>query len=91
MATNRTGTSKYLKNREKQRLKFLPCWICGEEIDYTAKANTALAFEADHATPHSKGGSDDLSNLRSSHHRCNRSQGDKGWSLEQNKRHIRQW
>jgi len=91
MATSRTGTTKYLQNREKLRRRKGPCWICGGVIDYTAAANTPEAFEADHFKPYSQGGTDDIGNLRSAHHRCNRSQGDRGWTPEQNKRHLREW
>jgi len=53
----------------------LPCWICRAPIDYTARPQTPDSFEPDHYRPvktHSAMGYD-MSNLRPSHSRCNRS------------------
>ncbi len=51
------------------------CWQCRQPIDYLARAQTPNAFEADHYHPvstHPHLGYD-MSNLRPSHCRCNRS------------------
>lgn len=76
------------KGREydSARYKFLgicennhtPCWLCGKPIDYTAKPQTAKAFELDHARPVSTHPELALepSNFRASHSSCNRSRGD---------------
>ena len=54
-----------------------PCWLCGQAIDYEAKAQTPGAFEADHLHPVST--HPHLAflpgNLRPSHSSCNRSRG----------------
>lgn len=62
----------------------LPCWLCGQRIDYTLKQRPGRpipdgAFEADHykgwaAYPQLRL---DRGNLRPSHHRCNRGRSDK--------------
>lgn len=61
-----------------------PCHACGQRIDYDAAANTPDAFEADHLIPLSDPRvkanpqlAADPANLAPSHHRCNRSRGNK--------------
>ena len=34
----------------------LPCWLCGQPINYTAPPRTRWSFTVDHAQPISKGG-----------------------------------
>lgn len=46
----------------------LRCWLCGDDLD-------DQGWDIDHVVPRSRGGSDDLSNLRPAHARCNRSRG----------------
>jgi 5-methylcytosine-specific restriction endonuclease McrA len=62
----------FRRNRARLLAMRLPCWLCGEPIDYDAPAGSPDAFEADHAIPLAHGGSDVLGNLRPAHHRCNR-------------------
>lgn len=62
----------------------LPCWLCGQAIDYRLRHRPgrpipAGAFEADHVKtwtkyPHLRM---DRANLRPSHHECNRARSDK--------------
>lgn len=59
------------------RAKGLPCWLCGQPIDYNAKAGEPKSFSADHKEPLSK--RPDLaevySNLRPAHFECNDKKG----------------
>lgn len=47
------------------------CHICKEEIDMGLPRTHKLGLTADHVTPISKGGGDDMSNLRPAHWICN--------------------
>lgn len=51
------------------------CHICGEPIDLAVAGPDPRAFTADHLVPRSRGGSDDLANLRPAHLGCNSSRG----------------
>lgn len=53
------------------------CWICGEPIDYAAKAGQPWAWEPDHYIPVDERPDlqYDLANIRPSHSKCNRSRG----------------
>ena len=55
------------------------CWICGQEINYTAPAHAPASFEADHAKPVATHPHLELviGNLRPAHSSCNRSRGAK--------------
>jgi 5-methylcytosine-specific restriction endonuclease McrA len=53
------------------------CAICNEPIDLTLKRTSSKGLTIDHWIPLSKGGSDDLSNLRPAHWDCNRKKSDK--------------
>jgi 5-methylcytosine-specific restriction endonuclease McrA len=71
-----TSRSNAFRNAAAQlRRQHLGCWLCGNPIDYTAPRNHPAAFEVDHVIPKSKGGTDDPTNLRPSHSRCNRRRG----------------
>lgn len=52
----------------------LPCWLCGQPIDYRAPQGDPNAFEGDHVIPSSVDPelADDVDNLRPSHASCNR-------------------
>lgn len=54
------------------------CWICGGRIDYAAKPQTPFAYEPDHVEPVERRPdlAYELSNIRPSHCKCNRSRGD---------------
>ncbi|MFF5004672.1 HNH endonuclease [Streptomyces phaeochromogenes] len=65
-----------------QRALRLPCWWCGEEIDYTITGALAqrhrYAFTLDHLVPLSRGGDLlDRANARSAHRKCNSSRGNR--------------
>jgi 5-methylcytosine-specific restriction endonuclease McrA len=47
------------------------CWICRRPVDQDLAADDPLHASLDHVIPRNEGGSDDSSNLRLSHHRCN--------------------
>lgn len=47
------------------------CWLCKEPIDLSADRRGPSGLSVDHVTPRSKGGTDDLWNLRPAHRRCN--------------------
>lgn len=55
------------------------CHLCGKDIDrerrHWAGNPDPLALSIDHVIPWSKGGTDDLDNLRAAHWRCNVSRG----------------
>lgn len=71
MANPRNGRP-YRRLCAAQRALGLPCWLCGQDIDYQADARHRLSFTVDHAVPLSKGG--DLlnpANARSAHRACN--------------------
>lgn len=49
------------------------CHLCGEPIDLARRWPDRDSATADHLVPRSRGGSDDLANLRPAHLRCNSS------------------
>jgi 5-methylcytosine-specific restriction endonuclease McrA len=53
------------------------CAICGDEIDMNLKRTSPMGLTVDHWIPLSKGGSDDISNLRPAHWNCNRKKSNK--------------
>lgn len=53
------------------------CWLCGKPIDLTAPRSSPLGLSVDHVIPRSKGGGDNLDNLRPAHHHCNTSRQDR--------------
>lgn len=74
----RTG-GRYRKLREAQRRRRLPCWRCGQPIDYSLKYPDPESFSYEHkipvdAAPHL---AEDPSNGASSHLRCNQSAGNR--------------
>jgi 5-methylcytosine-specific restriction endonuclease McrA len=52
------------------------CAICNEPIDLTLQRTSKMGLTVDHWIPLSKGGSDDMSNLRPAHWICNRRKSD---------------
>jgi 5-methylcytosine-specific restriction endonuclease McrA len=77
--------------KEYCRIRNLPCHLCirrgdieNAAIDYSAKPNTAWAFEPDHIKPRSTHPELRLvqGNLAPSHVRCNRQRGDRSLNLE---------
>lgn len=86
MASSRTGTARYLRNAAKVKrdaqasgLTHCPGYErrdgtyreCGRELDYLMPQTDASA-EADHVIEHSRGGTDDVTNLRVLCRACNR-------------------
>ncbi|HAT1303620.1 MULTISPECIES: HNH endonuclease [Corynebacterium] len=67
---------QYLTQCQAQNL---PCWLCGQPIDYQAPAGTTNAFEPDHYHPRADHPelALDPDNLRPAHASCNRSRGKK--------------
>lgn len=53
------------------------CWLCGQPIDMQASRRAPLGLSIDHVIPRSKGGSDDIDNLRPAHLQCNCKRQDK--------------
>jgi 5-methylcytosine-specific restriction endonuclease McrA len=55
----------------------LSCWLCLELCDPVdpATPRNPRGVSVDHVLPRSRGGSDDLSNLRPAHLRCNAGRG----------------
>jgi 5-methylcytosine-specific restriction endonuclease McrA len=47
------------------------CWLCGKSIPEGA-------FSVDHVIPRSRGGGDEIENLRPAHGRCNSRRGNRG-------------
>jgi len=53
------------------------CAVCEKPIDLTLKRTSAMGLTVDHWIPLSKGGSDDITNLRPAHWTCNRKKSNK--------------
>lgn len=47
------------------------CWLCHLDIDLALPRMAPGGFTIDHFVPRSKGGTDDISNLRPAHRECN--------------------
>ncbi|MBI4933123.1 MAG: HNH endonuclease [Actinobacteria bacterium] len=47
------------------------CWLCGGAIDPHAPRDSAVRGTVDHLVPRSRGGGNELANLRLAHKRCN--------------------
>lgn len=90
MATSRTGTSRYLRNRKRvldkaraEGLSHCPGWTdangthhpCGRELDWTTPGTDA-SVEADHIVAPKFGGTDDVENLTPLCRACNVRKGD---------------
>jgi 5-methylcytosine-specific restriction endonuclease McrA len=80
MATSRTGTSRWKHvaaeaKRQAHRSGLTHCPRCGVRLDWT-RGRTPASPEADHIVPHSKGGADELDNVRIICRHCNQSRGD---------------
>lgn len=75
--TKGRGSRRWSKLRAQQRAKRLPCWICGQPINYEAEWPDSDSFSVDHERPLSTypEGAEDPANLRSAHLGCNSSRG----------------
>lgn len=79
MDTHGRSTRRFRQLSEHLRAQRLPCWICGQAIDYTIERgmNDPNEFTVDHALSR-KGHLDmaeDPANLKPAHRRCNSSKG----------------
>lgn len=77
---DRHDSHAYRKLVDNQRAKLLPCWLCGQPINYRAtNPNDPDAYSYDHAQPWSTHPAlrYDPDNGRSAHQRCNKSRGNK--------------
>lgn len=73
--TPRGGKTIRDRHRAAIRRGKPPCYLCGNDIDYTLKSPDPWSFEIDHIIPLTLGGTDDLDNLGPSHRQCNRNKG----------------
>lgn len=94
MANNPRNGRPYRELHARQRALRLPCWLCGQDINYTLRGADAQksrwAFTLDHLIPLSRGGSLlDPANARSAHRRCNSSRGNRTTPTPQ--RASRRW
>lgn len=72
----RAKLTEYLAHRDGTR-----CGICGRTVDLTLPSGPRgddRGPSIDHIQPRSRGGTDDLSNLRLTHWACNRQRGNRG-------------
>lgn len=67
----------YRRARAALKAMGLPCHLCGREIDPDLPPTHRLSFTVDHALPVSRGGTDEVSNLRPSHRACNSAKRDR--------------
>jgi len=51
------------------------CWLCGGHIDLSLSYPDPARISVDHVVARSRGGGDELSNLRPAHLRCNEARG----------------
>lgn len=80
MPSEHRGGHAYRTLLANQRAKHLPCWLCGQPINYNAaNPNDDDAFSYDHAKPWSTHPHLrlDPDNGRSAHIRCNKSRGNR--------------
>lgn len=96
MASNPRNGRPYRRLCEQQRALGLPCWWCGQDIDYTLTGSDAqrspFAFTLDHALPLTRGGDlIDPANARSAHRRCNSARGNRTDARRQPIRASRRW
>jgi 5-methylcytosine-specific restriction endonuclease McrA len=68
---------RWRKLHAEQKAKRLPCWLCGQPIDYAAHKDDPKSFSVDHeksrlSHPHL---AEEPTNLRSAHAGCNKSRG----------------
>lgn len=70
---------RWRKLHTNQRARRLPCWLCGQAIDYSLSFPDPGSFSVDHDPPLSihPAGAEDPACLRSAHLGCNSSRQDK--------------
>ena len=74
MAGTKYWDARYMARTRALRAKRLPCWICGQPIDYAAHWKDGRSFTADHVQPMARGGKL-YGELRPAHRACNSSRG----------------
>lgn len=64
-------------HRENLRRKQLPCWLCGQPIDYRLPSHHPMAFTLDHVHAQALNPESiwDRNNHRAAHRRCNSQKG----------------
>lgn len=69
----------YRQAKTELRHRRLPCWLCGQRIDYTLHWSDPMSFSADHVRLLSTHAhlADDPANLRPAHLDCNKRRGDR--------------
>lgn len=82
VARNPRNGRPYRELCKQQRALGLPCWWCGQPIDYSLTGALAQrsrwAFTLDHVLPLTRGGDLlDKANARSAHRRCNSARGNR--------------
>lgn len=60
--------------KQQARTRGLPCWLCGQAIDFDADYREPLSFTADHVQALANGGPI-LGTLKPAHRRCNSRRG----------------
>jgi 5-methylcytosine-specific restriction endonuclease McrA len=95
VAGNPRNGRRYRTLCQQQRALGLPCWWCGQDIDYSITGREAQrstwAFTLDHLLPLAKGGDLlDPANARSAHRRCNSARGAR-MTFKQQDRASRRW
>src|SRR4051812_35354403 len=58
------------------------CWVCGGAVDSRCPSGSPHRASVDHVIPRSRGGTNDLGNLRLAHRRCNGQRGSRLPELE---------
>lgn len=61
----------YYRNRARVLREETSCWICNKPVDKTLTGRDPDGPTADHVLARAKGGTNDRSNLRLAHLRCN--------------------
>ncbi len=71
----RRNTAQRDRDRATIRRSQPPCWLCGQEIDYSLPYLDRMEFVVDHVVPLTADGTDDITNKRAAHRSCNRAKG----------------
>lgn len=74
MSRHSARSHAYRKATAELRARRLPCWLCGQPIDYDAPPRTPSSFSADHRTAMAEGGYP-TEDLMAAHYGCNASRG----------------
>lgn len=71
------SSARFEQLKRAQRAKKLPCFLCGQPIDYDLEYPHPDSFSVEHIIPRSVDPrlAEDPGNIQSSHLRCNQSRG----------------